>query len=78
MGRDGRLRVLPYRRPGADRVRWMAFSRDGEFLCHLEPLPGGSSMDPWEFGSDYLLGVAASELGIETVMIHELQMPGEV
>ncbi len=75
VGRDGRLRVLPWRRPGESRARSMIFSRDGDFLCHLEWLPQGAGFSPWEFGSDYMLGVKTSDLGVETVVMHELRGP---
>lgn len=77
VGRDGRLWVRPYRRPGADPTRAMAFSRDGEFLCHLERPGGAAGFSVWEFGADYALGVSASDLGIETVVMHALRLPGE-
>ncbi len=77
VGRDGRLWVRPYRRPGGDATRWMAFAREGEFLCHLERLPPGSNFDVWEFGADYALGLRTSDLGVETVLVHALHGPGE-
>ncbi len=77
VGRDGRLWVWPYRRPGAGPTRAMAFSRDGEFLCHLERPGEAAGFSVWEFGADYALGVSASDLGIETVVMHELRLPGE-
>ena len=77
VGRDGRLWVWPYRRPGAGPTRAMAFSPDGEFLCHLERLGEGASFSVHEFGADYALGVSASDLGIETVVVHALRLPGE-
>ena len=77
VGRDGRLWVWPYRRPGAGPTRAMAFSPDGEFLCHLERPSEAAGFSVWEFGADYALGVSASDLGIETVVVHELRLPGE-
>lgn len=77
VGRDGRLWVWPYRQPGAGPTRVMAFSRDGEFLCHLERPGEAAGFSVWEFGADYALGVSASDLGIETVVIHELRLPAE-
>ena len=77
IGRDGRLWVWPYRRPGTDPIRAMAFSPDGEFLCHLERPGEGANFSIHEFGADYALGVSASDLGIETVVVHALRLPGE-
>ena len=77
VGRDGRLWVWPYRRPGAGPTRAMAFSPDGEFLCHLERPGESASFSVYEFGADYALGVSTSDLGIETVVVHALGLPGE-
>ena len=77
VGRDGRLWVWPYRRPGAGPTRAMAFSPDGEFLCHLERPGEAASFSVYEFGADYALGVSTSDLGIETVVVHALGLPGE-
>ena len=77
VGRDGRLWVWPYRRPGGGPTRAMAFSPDGEFLCHLDRPGEAAGFSVWEFGADYALGVSASDLGIETVVVHELRLPGE-
>lgn len=73
IGRDGRVWVLPYRRPRGERVRWMGFEPDGEFLCHLEHSHSGLTL--YEFGADYWLGVQADELGIETVVVFRLIVP---
>lgn len=75
IGRDGRVWVLPYQRPGAEPPRWMGFEPDGNFLCHLEiPLSG---LTTYEFGADYWLGVHADELGIETVVVYRLLLSVE-
>ena len=71
LGRDGRLWVRRYRRPGAE-VRWMAFHSGGEFQCHLA-LDG--SLTVYEFGADYLLAVQTDELGVERVVEYELPHP---
>jgi len=76
VGRDGRLWVWPYRRPGAGPTRPMAFSNDGEFLCHLERPGEAANFSIHEIGADYALGVSASDLGIETVVVHALRLPG--
>lgn len=73
IGRDGRLWVLPYQRPRADRVRWMAFEPDGAFLCHLESAQTG--LATYEFGKDYWLGVHSDELGIQTAVMYPLHTP---
>ncbi len=69
LGRDGRLWILPYQRPGQDRPNFMAFERDGTFLCHLTQPP---SFNVWEFGADYALGVEVDELGVQTVAMYRL------
>lgn len=67
-GRDGRLWVRRYSRPG-DQVRWMAFRSGGEFQCHLTL---DVSLTVYEFGADYLLAVHRDELGVERVVEYEL------
>ena len=73
IGRDGRVWVLPYQRPRAERQRWMGFDADGRFLCHLENSHDG--LTTYEFGADYWLGVHTDELGVETVVVYELAVP---
>ena len=73
IGRDGRLWVLPYQRPRADRVQWMGFEPDGSFLCHLENAQSG--LTTYEFGEDYWLGVHSDELGIQTAVMYDLHTP---
>ena len=75
IGREGRVWVLPYREPRAERQRWMGFDRDGGFLCHLEYSHSG--LTAYEFGADYWLGVQADELGVETVVVYRLTTPGD-
>lgn len=70
VGRDGRIWVRQYDRPREDRG-WLAFEPDGQFLCHLEPLPGSVR----EFGSDSVLLLHESELGVQTVQLHRLELP---
>ncbi len=70
VGRDGRIWVRQYDRPREDRG-WLAFEPDGQFLCHLAPLPGSIR----EFGSDYVLLLHESELGTQTVQLHRLALP---
>ena len=70
VGRGGRIWVRQYDRPREDRG-WLAFSPDGQFFCHLAP-PNGSVR---EFGSDYVLLRAESELGVQTVQLHGLELP---
>ena len=74
IGRDGRVWVLPYRKPREERRRWMGFDPDGGFLCHLENSHTG--LVTYEFGADYWLGTHTDELGVETVVVHELTTPG--
>lgn len=73
IGRDGRVWVLPYRRPREERQRWMGFDTDGRFLCHLENSHDG--LTAYEFGTDYWLGVHADGLGVETVVVYRLTVP---
>ena len=70
VGRDGRIWVRQYDRPREDR-RWLSFSAGGEFVCHLAPLPGSV----WEFGSDYVLLTAQTELGTQTVRLYRMHLP---
>lgn len=72
LGRDGRLWVLPYQRPGQNRRGFMAFQPDGTFLCHLTQPP---SFNVLEFGADYALGVEVDELGVQTVAMYQLGHP---
>ncbi len=74
LGRDGRLWVRRYRRPGDD-VRWMAFGSGGEFQCHLTM---DTSLTVYEFGADYLLAVHRDELGVERVVEYELLPSSDV
>ena len=76
IGRDGRLWVYPYRRPGADAPRWMVFEPDGRFLCHLENQHARLATT-YEIGADYLLGVEADELGVQTAVMYRLRTPAD-
>lgn len=71
LGTDGRLWVAPYRKPGQEPRRWMAFEPDGTFSCHLERVPISIS----EIGADYVLGVQSDELGVQTVAMYRLGRP---
>ena len=68
LGTDGRLWVAPYRKPGQEPRRWMAFEPDGTFSCHLERVP----ISIYEMGADYVLGVHADELGVNRVAMYGL------
>lgn len=68
LGTDGRLWVAPYRKPGGEARRWMAFEPDGSFSCHLERVPMGIR----EIGADYVLGVQTDELGVPSVAMYGL------
>ena len=70
IGRDGRIWVRQYDRPREDRG-WLAFGADGKFFCHMAQPPG----DVWEFGTDYMLLLHRSELGVQTVRMHRLALP---
>lgn len=71
LGTDGRLWVGPYRKPGQEPRRWMAFEPDGTFSCHLESVRMGIH----EIGADYVLGVQTDELDIPTVVVYGLGRP---
>lgn len=70
VARDGRLWVLPYRRPGQEPREWMAFEPDGTFFCHLARTHPDFSVH--EFGADYVLGAEEDELGVQTVALYRL------
>ena len=73
-GVDGTVWVYRYRRPGAPaRPRLMAFSPDGDFVCHLAT--GKSNFTIREFGADYVLGVHTTELGVQHVAMYDLARP---
>ena len=67
IGRDGRIWVRQYDRPREDRG-WLAFDLDGEFSCHMAALPGAL----WEIGTDYVLLLSETELGIQTLHMYRL------
>ena len=74
VGRDGRVWVSPYRKPGTEEAakEWWAFGTGGEFQCRLDH-PAGVTI--YEFGADYLLGVHIDELEVERVVMYELRWP---
>ena len=73
-GVDGTVWVYRYRRPGAPaRPRLMAFSPDGDFVCHLAT--GKSNFTIREFGADYVLGTHTTELGVQHVAMYDLMRP---
>ena len=71
VGREGRLWVYPYAKPG-ETVHWWAFAPNGEFLRRLAN-PSGVTI--YEFGAGYLLGVRTDDLGVERVVMYELGLP---
>ncbi|WP_419161769.1 hypothetical protein [Candidatus Palauibacter sp.] len=71
VGRDGRIWVRRYPRP-RESGGWMVFEPDGEFLCHLGPVPG---LGVYEFGADYLLGTRRDSLDVESVVMFDLHPP---
>ncbi len=73
VGRDGRVWVGRYPKP-RESAGWIVFEGDGEFLCHLESVPG---LEVWEFGADYLLGTREDALGVESVAIFPFQSPDD-
>ncbi|WP_420634488.1 6-bladed beta-propeller [Candidatus Palauibacter sp.] len=71
VGRDGRIWVRRYPRP-RETTGWLAFEPDGDFFCHLDPVPG---LQVYEIGADYILGSRRDELDIESVVMYELIPP---
>ncbi|MDE2752199.1 MAG: hypothetical protein OXI83_06450 [Gemmatimonadota bacterium] len=71
IGRDGRIWIAQYDRPRED-LGWLAFEPDGRFLCHLPARIPGSVR---EFGADYVLLQRESELGVQSVHLHRLEVP---
>ena len=74
VGRDGRLWVSPYRKPGTEEAdgEWWTFGPGGDFQCRLDH-PAGVTI--YEFGADYLLGVHIDELEVERVVMYGLRLP---
>ena len=71
VGRDGRIWVRRYPRP-RETTGWLVFQPEGDFLCHLDPVPG---LQVYEFGTDYILGASRDALDIESVVMYELITP---
>lgn len=72
-GRDGRLWMRRYPRPGhTPGERWVGFAPDGRVTCEVA-LPEG--FDPYEFGADYVLGDTRDELDVERVVLYGLKPP---
>lgn len=72
VARDGRIWVRRYSRP-RETAGWLAFERDGRFLCHLDAVPGLAQV--YEFGADYVLGSHRDALDIESVVMYRLVPP---
>lgn len=70
VGRDGRIWVARYHRPG-EPWAWMVFGPEGDFICWCLELP----VVPYEFGSHYVLGRRTDE-GVTRVMMYEWRLPG--
>lgn len=74
-GRDGRVWVRTFRRPGTDGLNeWLVFGPDGGLQCRVW-MPSFAQMT--EFGSDYLLVLNRDDLGVERVLRYALTAPGE-
>ncbi len=71
IGRDGRIWVRQYDRPREQRG-WLAFDSDGGFLCLLPVRHPGAVR---EFGADYVLLERETELGVQSVRLHRLDVP---
>jgi len=74
LGRDGRIWVREYPRPGdTERQRWIVFASDGRFQCRAT-LPKIEEL--LEAGADYVLGEGRGELDVERVLEYSLAPPG--
>ncbi len=71
LGGDGRLWVKRFVRP-REEPEWLAFGPHGGFVCRFTP---GSGLTPYEFGSDYVLGLRIDDLGTERVLMYRLDPP---
>jgi hypothetical protein len=66
LGRDDRIWIRQYPRPGASETpEWVAFGSDGRFDCRLALPPFDELL---EFGQDYLLALEKDELDVERVV----------
>jgi len=75
-GRDGRIWVSDYDRPGDDpRTQWLAFAADGAFACRAL-MPDVAQI--LEFGADYILVEDHDELGVERILQYSLSAPSSV
>jgi hypothetical protein len=74
LGRDGRIWIREYERPGsADEQAWTSFDGDGRRRCSLR-----LAVDELlELGADYLLAKAVDQLGVERVLEYALEVPEE-
>jgi hypothetical protein len=68
--RENNLWVQDYPTPGAASVAWTVFDPLGAMLGQIA-LP--TSFRPTDIGTDYLLGVWTTELGVESVRIYSLR-----
>jgi hypothetical protein len=67
---EGNLWVHRFRRPGYGEELWTVFASDGAMLGDVV-MPG--DLEVTDIGSDYVLGVARDELGIERVRFYRLR-----
>lgn len=75
VGRDGRMWIRQYPRPGAsDTPEWVAFGSDGRFDCRLA-VPAFDEL--LEFGQDYLLALERDELDVERVVEYGIGRIGD-
>ena len=73
MGRDGRLWVQDPIRPGHYPLIWTAY-RGGEAVSRVEIPP---RFFPFEFGSDWVLGVSFDDLAVERIELRRF-VPGRL
>lgn len=70
-GTDGALWVSEYPRPEMEARHRLIFEPDGRLRCRLVTRPG---LELYEAGSDYVLAEQQDELGVETVVLYDLQV----
>jgi hypothetical protein len=70
---NGQPRVKLYQRPGHEGpTTWVAFDAEGRLLGRIELPP---AFRPFEWGTDYVVGVHRDELGVERVHLYDLAGP---
>lgn len=71
--REGHLWIPGYPAPSDSTIAWTVFGPQGRWWGEVEI---DRRFRPMEIGSDYVLGVWMSELGVESVRRYRLEKPG--